>query len=391
MNSVAEILKIIKKCNLTPDQCNILCANDDTNKQKIKKSLKKGWDIGSIPLKGEQNKMFTFCTKTVYVGADFYSDNASTFIFADPNLKNLALDISLDLPQIVGRQRDRNNYFKNYITIFYKTLSDDKIFIKEDFDKLQEERRFTTNKILNLYDNCDIDQQIIYKSQLKDLISLNKYCNDFVGISRESGLPVYNKFIELADERAWEVSQKDYQNQISVTKAFKALANTITEEYKSEADFIIEEFLEGKFYSTGNFTKKMKAYCEFIDEYKTDPYIIEIINAKIPDPKFRNYYNLFGTEGCRAKNYREDYMKRDLNDYLYKDTLSVEIYKLFKPGQKLLKRDIKSTLADIYKSIGITATAKASDLVQWFDLAGTKLTVDGKRDAAFEILETKKN
>ena len=92
-------------------------------------------------------------------------------------------------------------------------------------------------------------------------------------------MPVYNKFIELADERAWEVSQKDYQDQITVTKAFEALANTITKEYKSEADFIIEEFLEGQFYSTGIFTKKMKAYCEFLDKYKTDSYIMGIVNA----------------------------------------------------------------------------------------------------------------
>lgn len=391
-NSVAEILKIIKKCNLTPDQCNILCANDDTNKQKIKKSLKKGWDIGSIPLKGEQNKMFTFCTKTVYVGADFYSDNASTYIFADPNLKNLALDISLDLPQIAGRQRDRNNHFKNYITIFYKTLSDDKIFIKEDFNKLQEERRFTTNKILSLYDNCDVDQQIIYKSQLKDLISLNKYCNDFVGISRESGLPVYNKFIELADERAWEVSQKDYQDQITVTKAFEALANTITKEYKSEADFIIEEFLESQFYSTGIFTKKMKAYCEFLDKYKTDSYIMGIINAKIPDPKFKSYYNLLGTEGCKAKNYREDFIKRELNDYLYKDILSIEIYKSFKPGDKLLRRDIKTELSNIYNRLGINTAPKAIDINKWFEANDTRITSpEGKREPAYELLAIKKN
>ena len=391
-NSVAEILKIIKKCNLTPDQCNILCANDDTNTQKIRKSLKKGWNIGSIPLKGEQNKMFTFCTKTVYVGADFYSDNASTYIFADPNLRNLALDISLDLPQIVGRQRDRNNYFKNYITIFYKTLSEGKINTREDFDEIQQERRKDTATALGIYAKCTAVEQDKYLRQIRKLIELNKYSEDFVGISRKTGLPVYNKFIELADERAWEVSQKEYQDQITVTKVFEALANTIPSELRTKDDIIIDEFLEGKFYSTGNFSKKMRAYCEFVDKYKEDTYIMGIVNAKITDPKFRSYYNLLGTEGCRANSFQESIIKSILMDNVNKDISSIEIYNTFKPGTRMLKKDIKQMLGDIYNKINISMSPKAIDLEKWFEINNTKITnKEGKRESAFEILAIKKN
>ena len=391
-NSVAEILKIIKKCNLTPDQCNILCANDDTNIQKIRKSLKKGWNIGSIPLKGEQNKMFTFCTKTVYVGADFYSDNASTYIFADPNLRNLALDISLDLPQIVGRQRDRNNYFKNYITIFYKTLSEGKINTRKDFDEIQQERRNDTATALGIYAKCTAVEQDKYLRQIRKLIELNKYSEDFVGISRKTGLPVYNKFIELANERAWEVSQKEYQDQITVTKAFEALANTIPNELRTKDDIIIDEFLEGKFYSTGNFSKKMRAYCEFVDKYKEDTYIMGIVNAKITDPKFRSYYNLLGTEGCRANSFQESIIKSILMDNVNKDVLSIEIYNTFKPGTRMLKKDIKQMLGDIYNRINISTSPKAIDLGKWFDIKEIKiLDNSNKWSNGFELLAIKKN
>ena len=391
-NSVAEILKIIKKCNLTPDQCNILCANDDTNIQKIRKSLKKGWNIGSIPLKGEQNKMFTFCTKTVYVGADFYSDNASTYIFADPNLRNLALDISLDLPQIVGRQRDRNNYFKNYITIFYKTLSEGKINTRKDFDEIQQERRNDTATALGIYAKCTAVEQDKYLRQIRKLIELNKYSEDFVGISRKTGLPVYNKFIELANERAWEVSQKEYQDQITVTKAFEALANTIPNELRTKDDIIIDEFLEGKFYSTGNFSKKMRAYCEFVDKYKEDTYIMGIVNAKITDPKFRSYYNLLGTEGCRANSFQESIIKSILMDNVNKDVLSIEIYNTFKPGTRMLKKDIKQMLGDIYNRRNISTSPKAIDLGKWFDIKEIKiLDNSNKWSNGFELLAIKKN
>jgi len=65
--------------------------------------LGKGYTIGTIPLKGEKPKMFTFCTRTVYLGADFYSTCAQSFIFSDSDIECLAVDISQDLPQILGR------------------------------------------------------------------------------------------------------------------------------------------------------------------------------------------------------------------------------------------------------------------------------------------------
>ena len=38
------------------------------------------FSIGDIPKEERPHKMFTFCTSTVYVGADFYSTNAYSYI-----------------------------------------------------------------------------------------------------------------------------------------------------------------------------------------------------------------------------------------------------------------------------------------------------------------------
>ena len=64
--------------------------------------------------------MFTFCTRTVYLGADFYSDNARSFILSDANIDCLAVDISLDLPQILGRQRSLTNPWKDSAEFYFK-------------------------------------------------------------------------------------------------------------------------------------------------------------------------------------------------------------------------------------------------------------------------------
>ena len=122
VNSVNNITSIIKRAKLSPDQVNILVANTQDNAKKIKKRLGAKYKIGTVPLRNEERKMFTFCTRTVYLGADFYSDNAKSYVVSDANIDTLAVDITLDLPQILGRQRLKENPWRNEATLFFKPI-----------------------------------------------------------------------------------------------------------------------------------------------------------------------------------------------------------------------------------------------------------------------------
>ena len=375
-NSISDIIRVINKTNLLPSQVNIICADDGVNDGKLKKI---GHSIGKIPLKGEPNKMFTFCTKTAYIGADFYSNCASSYVFADPNIKSLALDISLDLPQIVGRQRNRNNPFKNNIIIFYKTKrKDDKDLTEEEFKKTQEERRKTTKNLLDIYNNVTPSQQKDYLQKLKDSIEVSNYERDFVSISKKTNQPVYNSFIEISQERGWEVSQKDYQDKISVTKSLESLTTNISE-YQSDLEKEVQDFLDAKFYSTGIFREKMKMYCEFMDKHHGNKEVSDIIYFKIKDPKYRKYYNFYGSSGCKAKGYFEDKLKLGMIDTSKESELSSVIYKKFKIGDKFVNKEIKQILQDIYRDLGITSKAKATDLGKYFTLKRTCITLPNKK------------
>lgn len=63
VNSVYNIIQIIKKSNLKPDECNILCANTPENLKKIQNKLGAKWKIGSVPLEGEERKNVHFLYK----------------------------------------------------------------------------------------------------------------------------------------------------------------------------------------------------------------------------------------------------------------------------------------------------------------------------------------
>ena len=369
-NSISDIIRVINKIGLTSDQVNIICANDKDNKDKLSKI---GHSIGKIPLKGEPNKMFTFCTKTAYIGSDFYSDNASSYVFADPNIKSLALDISLDLPQIVGRQRNRENPFKNNIVIFYRTIRKTEMEDRETFDKTQEERRNETQRLLDGFNLLKSDQQQSYIQKLKNDIKTSKYERDFISISKKTNKPVYNSFIDIANERSWEVSQKDYQDKISVTKSLESLTSNISE-YQSDLEKEVQDFLDNKFYSTGIFEKKMKMYCEFMDLHQGNKEVSDIIYFKIKDPKYRKYYNFYGTPGCRAASYKEKSLKLGMIDVSKIDELSSVVYKKFQVNSRYTLKEIKSTLQDIYRDLGITSKPKATDLDKYFNLTRTKFS-----------------
>ena len=374
-NSISDIIRVINKTGVTENQVNIICANDKENQDKLSKI---GHSIGKIPLKGEPNKMFTFCTKTAYIGSDFYSDCASSYVFADPNIKSLALDISLDLPQIVGRQRNRENPFKNNIIIFYRTIRKTEMESYDLFLEKQNQRKDATQKLLDFYEKGTLGEQKEYIQKLKADIKLSKYENDFVSISKKTGKPVYNSFIEISQERGWEVSQKDYQDKISVTKSLESLTSNISE-YQSDLEKEIQDFLDNKFYSTGIFKYKMKMYCEFMDKHNGNKEVSDMIYFKIKDPKYRKYYNFYGTKGCSAVNFEEKKLLLGMIDESKESELSSVIYKKFKVGDRVIPGEVKIILQDIYRDLGIISKAKATDLGKYFKLARTKITLPDKK------------
>ena len=153
----------------------------------------------------------------------------------------------------------------------------------------------------------------------------------------------------------------------------------------------LDNFIK-EFYSTGNFSNRMKAYCEFVDQYGKDNYIMGIVDIRIPDPKFKSYYNLFGTSGCRARSYRDDRINTIIDSRIKINNLSTKVSEMFKIGKRYSRKDIKLLLSQIYSSLEIKKIAKANDLEKWFEVKEVKFPdATGKWIHGFEILAIKKN
>ena len=374
VNSVNHIVSIIKKCDLQPEEVNILCSNTPENLKKIQRKLGKKFTIGKIPLKGVKPKMFTFCTRTVYLGADFNSLCARSFIFSDSNIDSLAVDISEDLPQILGRQRLFENPWKNEATFYYRSTCDYRKISQEEFDKELERKKKSTNNLLRSFESAPDDAKHDLAERYQTLARTQNYKDDYIAVNehqRSNLVPVLNNLVLVNEIRAFKIQQIDYKDRFTV---FSTIYNTL-----SPDDIVNQEvsrFLE-QYQKFGTFKSKLKYLCE----YSFNDAMTNIILDQIGEhDNIKSYYLALGPEKLRALGYNKTYIEKELGIVTFsQELLESNIYSEFKVGDKITLSDIKSRLEVLYKSINYDATPKAKDLENYFNVkeSSARVEIDG--------------
>ena len=394
VNSVNHIISMIKKNNLTPDQCNILCSNTPDNLKRIQRKLGKKFTIGKIPLKGVKPKMFTFCTRTVYLGADFYSLCARSFIFSDSNSDCLAVDISEDLPQILGRQRLFENPWKNNATFYYRTTADYREMKAEDFQKIIDRKNKSTESLLSAYNTVlEKDKYELARNYLYVTKSAN-YKDNYIAVNRiinsQTGdiilKPVMNQLVLVNEIRAFQIQQVDYKDRFSV---FSSVNSKLTPDDVVNRGVI-------KFFCIYETLTTMHDKLKMLCEYKfTSEKELNMVLDQIPDSdEIKSYYNILGPKRLKALTYSKTYIKKELGIVTFSPELLINTITLnFNPGEKYSLSDLKAKLGDLYNSINYTATPKANDILNYFEVKEYKSTEtiggEKKRVRGYELLSRK--
>jgi hypothetical protein len=388
VNSVNHITSIIKKNNLTSDQCNILCSDTPDNLKKIQRRLGKSFRIGEVPLEGVKPKMFTFCTRTVYLGADFYSLCARSFIFSDSNIDSLAVDIAEDLPQILGRQRLFENPWKNSAVFYYRSTANYREMKEEDFKKIIDEKKKDTEKLLKVYNSAPSDTKFTLAKNYQKVANSYNYRDDYVAVNKihtSDGnvilKPVINNLVLVNEIRAFRIQQIDYKDRFTV---FSTVHNTLTPD-----DIVNQEVSSFLKIYTGLTTiyDKLKLLCE----YGLSQDSINIVLGQISDSdEIKSYYLSITPSRLRALGYNVTRIKRELNIVTFsQELLEKSMYLEFKVGDRLSLSDIKVKLINIYESINYDRKAKATDLENYFEVKKCTINLPGKRVNGLEIINKK--
>ena len=390
VNSVNHITSIIKKCNLQSEEVNILCSDTPDNQKRIQRKLGKKFVIGEVPLKGVKPKMFTFCTRTVYLGADFYSTCARSFIFSDSNIDSLAVDISEDLPQILGRQRLQENPWSNSAVFYYRTICDYRKVSQEEFNKEVERKKEITQNLLDSYssapDKAKYDLAETYQKMAKSF----SYKDNYVAVNEhQSGtlIPVLNNLVLVNEIRAFQIQQYDYADRCSV---FSTVHNKLTPDDISNQKVV--EFLR-IYKNLKTIYDKLKMLCE----YGLSEVEIDIVLGQLNDSdEVKSYYTILKPEKLKNLYYNSTNIKKYLGIVTFSPELLVNtIHQNFNPGEKYSLSNLKVKLGDLYSSISYTAVPKANDILNYFEVKEYMTTevVDGKkkRVRGYELLKRKDN
>ena len=378
LNSVEDITKAIKSNKLSPDECNIICSK--TNKKSLSKLKRLGFTVGSVQKEGELHKTFTFVTKCAFEGVDMYHPSGITYIFADPNLENLSLDISIDIEQIMGRQRLESNVFRYDAIMFFKTTKGSNIISQEDFDKNIKKKIDYTKEEINCYNSLNDE---LKEEKFKSIDIIHNSVGFKVDYISFYPNPVTNELearenilVKISEYRAWDIRCNNYFNQLRVISGI----NKICGDYQYPIDELF-----GIFYITKDFPTRMKAYCDFLDSYPEAQDEVEQKSVGIIDSEYHTYYRKLGPDKIRANSYQHSKLESLINANKVIN-IKDKILEVFKPGTTLSKKEIKESLQDIYNNLGIKKTAKATDLEEYFEILQTKLKDKGH---CFKILKEK--
>lgn len=360
LNSVKGICKILKKYIrenqfINSNDVSVICANNKENEMRLNQIDRNLHVTAKIPQVGEQHPTFTFVTRTCFDGCDFYSPSATTYIIANYNIKSLQLDIATDIPQIIGRQRVKENRFRNTIHIFY--TGNKKKIEDEEFQRNRQERMEETNEQIMIWesapDKCKktalnninklLDNQpgTLYLKTIKGVPELNQliilsedYCRDIVSTHTLGyitqhfpfGLPTYSPFTTELKEKLDSVSgPKGTQDRL---RLIGRCAANVTPDVVDE----IFQMLHNEGYNT---------IAEYLHEIPLDR--------------------------MAALGYDTWKIQQEIQNMKKSQGIKLLIQQKFIPGQWIDKQTVKRVLQDIYDQLGIKKHAKAIELLEYME------------------------
>ena len=80
-----------------------------------------------------------------------------------------------------------------------------------------------------------------------------------------------------------------------------------------------------------------------MDKHKGSKEVSDILYFKIKNPKYKDYYNFYGTKGCRSVSYKEDKLKIGMINVSKDDELFSVVHKKFQINSRYTLKEISSS------------------------------------------------
>lgn len=380
--TIEKLLMLNSELNIT--DINIIFANTQENtkffRNKFKyKKLYVGYQLDiddNGALKNTHNKRINFISSFGFEGVDFYTfgKNVTTLIVADSFSKSMRYDVSIDIPQILGRfRRDKTTglFPENNIFFIWKTI--------------QQEL---------LHDNVEsIIKSIsknIYVSQL-----LLKTCNDIFDQNEKQDRKDMVKRLDnedpylIPEDAHVDHYDRTYMPNKYAMEGIMSVYSTVNIDYQSFANTNVDD---------GTITNSLADISSKVDTFsipKLNSKQSELLSRQVPFSKIaREYYDLYmedkmrfsndnkdkmaylldmsdllrdcldhcTIENIKGYNFREKHFIKFVEEKVNLDNLLRNIKNEFKVGDLIKESDILSVVTNLYNKYNIKEKPKKAFL-----------------------------
>lgn len=260
-----------------------------------------------------------------------------------------------------------------------KYLSTREFFIKDEELMKEINSIHTVDDIIRLgKNNCSKRERFKFQKMFKGILAMNweiikTVCSEDINfvinyiLTKEKYRKVEDINIFDSVKNLFGVDILDYPEEI------KECANNFFNEYNK----------------IGTRQKKLKFLCEKLPTFNEQERTC--ILGSITEIHFQEYIEILGLEECKAQAYNTSFLNKKLDILSFdKEKLKGDIYNEFKVGQAYPNVYSKQKLGEIYSKNNFRATAKASDLREYFETKYGKVKDEtGKWVNGFNILSKK--
>lgn len=175
-----------------------------------------------------------------------------------------------------------------------------------------------------------------------------------------------------------------YYRESDIKKHVKSLFGMDLQDIPEVDQRELEEFFKG-YEEQKSRQYKLKFLCEYCEKVGN----LSILQH-IEEKRFCDYINILGLKGCKSDYYNVGKLDNKLKILSFDRTkIKEELSNEFEIGHSYTNTFIKSKLTEIYKDLDYKATAKASDLLEYFEAKDCLISVDSKRVHGLKILKMK--
>ena len=374
VNSVYFISKVIRRYKLSPDDVKVVCALSLENQTKIGKPYPIGKPLDPV-------KKVNFYTSTCFEGCDIYDEDGKTYVVSDGNRQNSLLDISTLFIQICGRIRN-SKYNKDGITYIFSPTRYDGGVTLDEFKKMCTDEYVKSNKWIEDINALNEDARAITLEGLPENFLNERYVH-----LKDNHLEIDKNMMNL-DILNFKIRNKIYQSRLALkVELMDNGFNVVSNRW---------DYYSDKLAADKEARIPFKELCLEYDRLAKSNNFgnnVERLNLIAQEkPVIREAYQKLGIEKMVELKFNQTNIIRNIikqSDIPQRKKIKEMILNKIGVFTPIELRNAKKIIAEIYSFLGLSKTAKATDLKDYFLCKKSTRKYNGRSVKCIEIINEK--